>query len=374
MSTIRISERTSVDEVIGWDLSKCQAARIVKRSSFEAGAQGLALASLAGLSSDGEDFLLDCDFEEPRTPEELNATLFSSAFGFAISRRAKRIHFVGKPAAPEFKPALAALYKSKGGVLGLGTARSLVCVDPIFPLPPELAEAGMEQSDEGFPAPSVFGAMLQRTVHAMGFRRLLGSAGESSVVSFIYEALRNSLEHGIPSDFTRRSRSTRALVVEKIVLQSSDVASRRLSPELKEYLARISEGKKNLGLGAACFTVADQGDGIQFTLPAKQDESAEQRLARAFQPGESRKPSGVVKRGLGLPAVVSAAHHLQALVRITSGNLDLTQDFSTGEHKYPTLEFGSVRELPSTFLAGTCVSIFLPEFSRDLDQGSLFGR
>lgn len=374
MSTIRISERTSVEEVIGWDMSLCQAARISKRSSFEAGAQGLAVASLAGLATVAEDFLLECDFEEPRTFEELDATLFSSAFGFAIARRARRIQFSGKPAAPGFKSSLAALYKAKGGVLGLGASRSLVCVDPIFPLPPELAEAGMDQSDEGFPAPSVFGSMLQRTVQAMGFQRLLGSAGESSVVSFIYEALRNSLEHGIPSDFTRRSRSTRALVVEKIVLQASDVASRRLSPELKEYLARISEGKENLGLGAACFTVADQGDGIQVTLPAKHEESSEHRLARAFQPGESRKPSGVVKRGLGLPAVVSAAHHLQALVRVTSGSLDLTQDFSTGEHKYPTLEFGSVRSLPSTFVAGTCVSIFVPEFSRDLDQGSLFGR
>jgi len=212
----------------------------------------------------------------------------------------------------------------------------------------------------------------------MGFRHMLASTGESDVISFVYESLRNSWEHGISLDPPRRARSTRALIIEKIVLQKTDLASRQLSPELKDYLARIVEANHDdLGLGVICFSVADQGDGIQATLPAKTDypnETRAERLARAFVPGESRKPAGVVKRGLGLANIISAAHSLQALLRISSGDLVASQDFSYGEDKYPQLKLDSIRQLPDMAPRGTCISIFIPEFAFDLDQHSLFPR
>jgi hypothetical protein len=285
---------------------------------------------------------------------------------------------LGKAASQAFKPLLSALYKKRGGVLGSGSSQSIVCADPVFSLPPVLAPLGSTSSPDFFPAPSAFTTVLNGVVRSMGFRRVLASNEESTVASFVYEALRNSWEHGLAIDSSRRSRSTRALIAEKLVLQAGDIANRNLSSELKEYLERISEANHGeLGLGVLCLTVADQGDGIQSTLPPNPEEPAEtpaQRLARAFLPGESRKPAGVVKRGLGLPSVVSAAHRLQALIRISSGNLAVHQDFSTGENKYPKLDFEATRQLPDDFVCGTCVSIFFPEFSFDVDQTSLFGR
>ena len=138
---------------------------------------------------------------------------------------------------------------------------------------------------------------------------------------------------------------------------------------------RVTESRKgDLGLGLVCLSVADQGDGIAATLPAKGGETTTQRFIRAFLPGESRKPNSVVLRGLGLPKLVSAAHHLQALIRVNSGGLAVMQDFSLGENKYPKLDFGAVREFPHAQSAGTCVSIFFPEFAINLDQTQLFGR
>lgn len=378
MTTIQVQERTALDDVLAWRLSSCETLRLTKRSSFEPGAQGLALATLATLKPSASSVLLECEFDEPTDLAQLEATAFASAFGFAIVRLVRRIHFFGKPASEGFKPLLSALYKTHGGILGSGSTRSVVCPDPVFSLPPVLGQAGRIPSPEFFPPPSSFTLLLNSLVETMGFRRLLASTEESSVVSFVYEALRNSWEHGLSIDSARRARSTRALIAEKIVLQRGDLANRHLSKELKEYLGRITEANRgDLGLGVICLTVADQGDGIQTTLPPKSGmpgETAIQRLARAFLPGESRKPAGVVKRGLGLPSVVSAAHHLQAYIRITSGNLVISQDFSTGESKYPTLNFEEVKQLPGDFVCGTCVSIFVPEFAFDLDQTALFKR
>lgn len=375
MTRVRVSDRTSVDDVLGWRLSASDAIFIGKRSAFEAGAQGLALASLAAMPLGANDVSLECDFEEPRDWPALATTPLATAFGFALARRVRRISFGGTPASPSFKALLGVLYKHSGGVLGIGTSRSVVSADPVYSLPPVLTETGSQWGADSFPPPSAFASMLIRTVKEMGFGKLLASAEESGVVSFVYEALRNSLEHGVSVAQGRRARSTRALIVEKIVVQGPDVASRHLSPELKAYLERIYEANaKALGLGVACFTIADQGDGIQDTLPAKQDETPAARLARAFEAGESRKPSGIVSRGLGLPNVVSAAHRLQALIRVTSGNLDVGQDFSTGEHKYPKMDFRGIRTLPADFVCGTCISVFVPEYSVDLDQRSLFQR
>jgi hypothetical protein len=297
-------------------------------------------------------------------------TMFASGFGTALSRLVTRIEFHDSVCSDAFKVLLASVYKSKEGIFGAGNSMSVVCPDHVFSLPPALTRLG-DGSDE-YPAPSAFQQLLARLVNRMGFQRLLGSAEESSIISFIYEALRNSQEHGISADPVRRRRSTRALIIEKLVLQG-DISQRQLSPELKEYLERIVEyRRRDLGLGVVCLTVADQGDGIQATLPSKGEETSVQRLARAFEPGESRKPVGIVSRGLGLASVVASAHRLQALVRITSGPLQVGQDFSLAVDKYPRLDFESVRQLPGEIPRGTSVSIFFPELGVDIDQKPLF--
>jgi len=378
MISIRVQERTSIDDVLAWSLASCDVFRVSRRSSFEPGVQGLALSTLASLRPGRRTPILDCEFPEPKDLAELESTLLSSAFGFAFVRIASQIHFLGSVSSEGFKPLLAALYKTRNGILGSGSSQAIVCPDPVFSLPPALAQAASMQPVDSFPPPSAFTFLLNTIVESMGFRRLLGSNQESSIVAFVYEALRNSLEHGLAVDAARRARSTRALIIEKIVVQKDGLANRRLSAELKQYLERIVESNKSgLGLGVICLTVADQGDGIQSTLPSdpeQPEETPDERLARAFLPGESRKPVGVVQRGLGLPSVISASHNLQALMRVSSGNLCASQDYSIGEDKYPKLEFNAINKLPDSFVSGTCISIFLPEFSVDLDQRSLFPR
>jgi hypothetical protein len=378
MTTVRLSERTSVDDVLAWDLAACSAFRVSKRSGFEAGAQGLALVALSAIPRGKNDLAIECEFEEPLSSDEVTETIFASAFGFSLARLAKRTLFVGTPASQAFKPLLSNAYKLGLGILGVGTSSSVICADPVFPLPPALTKKiGAEGGSDSvyFPPPSDFTAFLNNVVKAMGFRMLLRSNEEMGVVAFVYEALRNSWEHGIPADGVRRARSTRALIVEKLVLQPRDLDSRRLSPELKHYAVRIAEANKgDLGLGLVCLTVADQGDGIAQTLPPKSGETESERLIRAFSPGESRKPRGSVQRGLGLPKLVSAAHHLQALIRVTSGGFTIGQDFSLTSSKYPQLDFASVRKTPMTNGPGTAISIFVPEFDFNLDQAPLFGR
>jgi hypothetical protein len=376
MTSIRIPERASVEDVLSWDVPACSTIRLTKRASFEPGAQGLALALLSILPS--SEVVVECDFGEPSTPAEVVATLFSSAFGFSLARLARRLNFEGKSSSPAFKPLLSTTYKGVGGVLGIGTSRSAVCADPVFPMPPLLAAKNPSEGSQGadpFPAPSAFAAFLNNIVTEMGFRSLLRSSEEAGVVAFVYEALRNSWEHGRSSEPVRRARGTRALIVEKLVLQGGDLSGRRLSPELKDYALRINEAHgSELGLGVVCLTVADQGNGIANTLPAKEGETATERLIRAFAPGESRKPASVVQRGLGLPKLVSSAHQLQALLRVSSAGLTIGQDFSLYDSKYPTLELKGVREVPNAAGAGTAVSIYLPEFAFNLDQSPLFGR
>lgn len=371
MTTIRIHERISTEEVLSWRVLDCSVIRLGRRGSFEPGGQGLALSSLAAINPQSSPLVLACDFDEPQSAEDFDDTPFSSAFGFALVRVVRRIEFNGQVASDSFKVRIGNWYKEKEGILGSGSSTSVVCPDPIFFLPPALAKHSAGE-DDSYPAPSAFQALLARLVQRMGFSRLLGSSAESEIIDFVYEALRNSQEHGVTTDPYRRSRSTRALIVEKLVLQGN-LANRQLSDELRDYVERIVEGNRNLGLGVVCLTVADQGDGIQTTLPPRIDESDEARLARAFEPGESRKPTGVVKRGQGLPNIVSTAHRLQALVKITSGDLQISQDFSLSDHPYPKIDFDRVRRL-AVNRRGTTVSIFFPEFGFDIDQKPLFGR
>jgi hypothetical protein len=377
MANIRVNERTSLDDLREWQLQSCEVFRVSRRSGFEPGVQGVALSMLASLRPGVSVPQLECDFEEPLSIDDLDSNILGTAFGFALARFTNKIRFSSGPASQGLKRLLAEYYKLNGGVVGRGSAVSIICPDPVYSLPPVLSQDEKSTDLSGrFPPPSVFGSLLSKIVKRMGFSRALESTDEASIVAFIYEALRNSWEHGLAIEPHRRAKSTRALIIEKIVLQHRDVSERNLSPELKEYLERIVQANgPRLGLGVLCLTVADQGDGIQSTLPARPDlrhEAAEERLARAFQPGESRKPAGMVKRGLGLPSVVTAAHHLQALLRLTSGDLSAVQDFSLGETKYPSLKFDRIQRMPQGFRCGTAITIFVPESLLDRDQRLLF--
>jgi hypothetical protein len=368
---IRLSQKTSMTDVLSWDLSSKTAFEIPRSAGFEVGVQGVALSSLRNVCSDGQALLLECEFNEPSTTESIDNTIFSTPFGYSLARLASEITFTNTPASPKFKALLASIYNKRGGELGDGKQCSLVCVDPRFSLPPVLKRYVDKNSSAEFPAPSSFSTELRRMSVGMGFSNLLNSASETSLISYVYEIFRNALEHGVTGSPTR---STRALILEKIVMQGSTLSSRQISTELRGYLGRISEGSGDeTGLGVMCITVADQGTGIQSTLPQAFDaETIEERFSRAFAVGESRKPKGLVSRGLGLPNAVTAAHKLSAMIQITSGGLTCTHDFSTGNDKYPVIDFSNTRHLPSKMILGTSISIYIPEYSINLDQRKLF--
>ncbi len=368
---IRLSQKISMVDVLNWDLSNDVVFEISRSAGFEVGVQGVALSILRNVCSNENTLVLECEFDEPTTSETVDNTIFSTPFGYSLARLASGINFAKSAMSPGFKALLASIYSKRGGELGDGKQCSLVCVDPRFSLPPVLRKYTDRDNLSEFPAPSSFSAELRRMSVGMGFSNLLNSITETSLISYVYEVFRNSLEHGVAGGPTR---STRALILEKIVMQGAASASRQISSELRGYLSRVSDkGGSETGLGVICITVADQGTGIQTTLPQANDlETVEERFVRAFAVGESRKPKGLVSRGLGLPNAVTAAHKLGAMIQITSGELTCTHDFSIGDDKYPMLDFSKISKLPSRINLGTSISIYIPEYSINLDQHKLF--
>ena len=163
--------------------------------------------------------------------------------------------------------------------------------------------------------------------------------------------------------------------MEKVVI-SKTTKHDQLSKELQDYIARSSEAANSkLGLGLVCLTIADQGDGIQNTLPANStEEGVIERFARAFLPGVTRKPQGEIKRGLGLSHALSAAHRMRARIEIHSSGVHFVQDFSFEENEYPSLDVKGLSEDKVSLGCGTTVSIWVPEFDSGLDQPDLFDR
>lgn len=373
MTTLRISERTSLDDVLNWRLLETGQIHIAKSADFEFGAQGVALSSLRSLLNRSAELEVLCDFPEPKTVDDCQRSVFGSAFGFSLARLAKNISFesFGKPASSNFKSLLAAYYRESRGCLGIGTHVSMVSADPSFPVPPILVPRSSLES--AIPAPSNFGAVLTSLAKRIGLHGILQSRVESDVLTFIYEGFRNSVEHGIPEDPHMRARSTRGVLIEKLIMRADELEGRDLSSEVKDYLSRISELAKQKSVVVACISVSDQGDGIYATLPrADPNESDPERFARAFNQGESRKPLGVLHRGLGLPNIVGAAARLQSLIRIRSGEQGVSQDFSSYEGKYPALGFGDTGSRLHQIQLGTCVSVFLPLLQQNPDQPDLF--
>lgn len=375
MTMLNISEYCGTEEVLAWDIASAEGVRLTRGSSFEPGAQGVALAKLAALQS--KKLVLRCEFKEPATSDEFESTVLGTPFGLSLIRHARSIAFdQGKEGASARLDAnLTAFYRERQGVLGKGQACALVCVDPAFTVPPRL-QANQRPRSRGISVdPSGFLTILKSMTASLGFRSFLGSATELSLNSFLYECLINSQEHGISSTSYIGHHSVRSLLVEKVVIEKGGL-SKRLSDDLRGYIERSAEAAgSKLGLGVVCLTVADQGDGIQATLPGKDvSETEEERFARAFLPGESRKPRGAIKRGMGLDRVISAAHQMRARIAIQSGALRYVQDFSFEEQKYPAIDTKAIRKIERLEQCGTSVSIWVPEYESGLDQPGLFDR
>ena len=370
-----IVENCTIDDVRAWDMSVVDGFRLTRSSSFEPGAQGLALAKLA-THKKGE-LVIQCAFPEPVSADEFEECLLAGPFGISLIRHAKEKSFgqEDKAASKAFDENLARFYLQRGGLLGKGQNCALVCVDPGYKLPSKLKEYAKNE-DKDFPLDeSDFRQMLTSMAKALGFRSFMTSSTESPLNSFVFECFVNSQEHGQSTKNKVAGQGVRALLIEKVVVRTTTNLD-KLSKGLQEYIARTTESPEGkLGLGLVCLTIADQGDGIQMTLPpASPDESAKDRFARAFVREVTRKPQGVIKRGLGLSHALSAAHKMRARIEIHSSGIHYVQDFSFEESPYPQLDRNAVLEDDLTRGCGTTVSIWVPEYAPGLDQPDLFAR
>jgi hypothetical protein len=373
MNEIYLTSNTSLNDVLNWHVREGTRFVLTRTAGFETGVQGVALSALRTLAQSNDTIQIACDFSEPSDHESVADSPFGSPFVFSLARLTSDIRFgpERQSASKNFKTLLGSSYIRSGGEFGTGKEQSLLCVDPRFPIPDRLRPEHSNKTPE-FPPPSIFAREIRRMVKSMGFTQILSSSAEEPLITLIYELFKNTFEHGIPAT-GRSGRSTRAIILEKIVLQGSDISKRQLSSDLKNYLQRINEGDpKRLKLGVLCLTVTDQGNGIQATLPALDGETEIERLIRAFRENESRKPVGAVARGQGLTRALKAAFDLNAMIQVCSNGLNGSQDFSLWEEKYPYLKLTEVRRLPITQISGTSISVFIPEHSHNLDQTSLF--
>lgn len=370
-----IVENCTIDDVRAWDMSVIDGFRLIRSSSFEPGAHGLALAKLA--THKKGDLIMRCAFPEPVSGDEFEASLLGGPFGISLIRHAKEKSFgqEDKAASKEFDQNLARFYLQRGGLLGRGQGCALVCVDPGYKLPSKL-KAYAKNEDKDFPLDeSDFRQLLTSMAGTLGFRSFLSSSTESPLNSFVYECFVNSQEHGQSTRNQVARQGVRALLIEKVVVRATTKVD-KLSKGLQEYIDRATESPEGkLGLGLVCVTIADQGDGIQMTLPPiSPDESAKERFARAFVREVTRKPQGAIKRGLGLSHALSAAHKMRARIEIHSSGIHYLQDFSFEESQYAQLDRNAVEEDDLTRGCGTTVSIWVPEYAPGLDQPNLFDR
>ncbi|OGQ59900.1 MAG: hypothetical protein A3J24_11140 [Deltaproteobacteria bacterium RIFCSPLOWO2_02_FULL_53_8] len=200
----------------------------------------------------------------------------------------------------------------------------------------------------------------------MGLIKCFGvSATEEALNTVLYETVRNSHEHA-----RRDYPSFRGVVFRKLIFSNvEDLEGRSSLPtELKGYIRRIWKSFPQHKHMFASFAIADVGPGIHNTLPSKAGEAAWSRLNRAFNPGESRKPSGALSSGEGLPGVISAARRLGAFLFVQSAELAGYRDFTLAEGEETLSPL--VEGVPNTL--GTSITILWPMFEDDIDQPSLF--
>lgn len=375
MNILNIAERSTIEDVRMWNMTSIEGFRLTKASSFEPGAQGLALAKLAAHQKGRLE--VHCAFAEPITSSDFESSLLGAPFGISLVRHASKVTFgaTNSQMTKGFDECLARYYREGEGLLGKGQSCALVCVDPAHSIPLRL-KAYARHDDREFPVdPSGFRKLLASMTSLLGFRSFLASATEVSMSAFIFECFVNSQEHGQSTRNAVARKGVRTLLIEKVVV-SSTTKHDRLSKELQEYVARSAEAAKSrLGLGLVCITIADQGDGIQGTLPAESSlETPVARFVRAFLPGVTRKPHGEIKRGLGLSHVLSAAHKMRARIEIHSAGIHFVQDFSLEDNEYPAFDVDAVTADQACSGCGTTVSIWVPEFETGLDQPDLFDR
>lgn len=377
-TSIRLSRNISAQDVEGWTEPLEEPMRFVvfKSCAFEPEAEGLALSYLARAVEVGASISLHCEFELPTTSMEFYSTLLSSIFGYTLIRSCQAAFFLGSEA--DEKAALRSFsgrtYDDNLGVVGLGNEVRLISFDPKRPIPKALLSSTEALDRQGLPLPSAFHQDILKILGGMGLQEIASPTTLPVLISFIHELFINTCQHGLPQSEKIGSISTRGIGLSKIAYSIPQLHTRQISVHLREFLERIAEmQKKQSNLLVVCISVMDMGVGIQHTLPPLKDveETASERLLRAFKLGESRKSNATTESGAGLHRVVEVAHRLGARLQVSSAGIRLVKDFSFGEDKLPSMAGAIETTLPEHFCNGTSVEIFIPRLVTNIDQQEL---
>jgi hypothetical protein len=375
--TIKLAANISAADVMNWPNPAAAAVSFVipRGCAFEPGAQGLSLSFLAKAIRSGASISVSCEFAFPTTEREFFDTVLSSTFGFALMRCCESFSFNDRPGNSNttLRRFAGKIYDDRKGVVGLGSHVDVIALDPKRPIPRTFLARSDALDPQGIPLPSAFQGEIVRILASMGLPEIGSQSTLPTLISFIYELFNNTIQHGRPSEEAVAKQSTRSISFTKIAFGTQQLSTRRISPDLRDYLQRTAEmQKRDTNLFVVCISVMDMGDGIQNTLPAvSNDEESNTRLLRAFTMGQSRKPSGQVQRGLGLQKVVEAAFRLGARLQVTSAGRALVKDFSFGEDKQPDIRGAQEMALPGHFAQGTCVDIYIPNLWSNIDQREL---
>jgi hypothetical protein len=338
---IKLGPYTSVRTTSTWlGGGRAGAFSVFRNSGFGLFAEGVALGVLRSYSDTKKPYELSLRFPfaeaGPGAPVERSP--LSSLFGLSAVYGAGRItDSSGLDIQSEVLRRLWSSIQDAGGEVGDGKRRYVIFRDPDYSVPHCLRHS----STKSFPIPSEFESLVRQI-----FLKLTGegTAGlplsESSLITFLYEAVRNSHEHGRYDAHGHVVAGIRGIIAEKFIFENAEstVERKDLPAPIKTYLARVWPTTATRGLTKErgkklflSFTVSDFGQGVQNTLPPIEGETPWGRLNRAFAPGESRKPRGDdLNRGLGLAKVWRAAARLRAFLFVCSADLIGYRDFSGG--------------------------------------------
>lgn len=349
---------------------------ITPGSRFLLLAEGLAIGKLVDLRAGGARISVKLTFavSSAESPWDSirRADCLSGAFGLGLLLSAESVTDATQT---PVKDALVAGFwnyvTSHRGIIGDGKRVTIIAREPNAPL----AECLIEKGPLDFPGPGTFVTLLETIARSLGAgQEFEFSETETTVSTFLYEAARNSWEHGRESD-QGVVKGARGILVEKIaIMNDADLTARRDIPQfVQEYLQRVRNVRGRAKMFAVAFTVADYGRGIHQTLPAADGEDAWQRLLRAFERGESRKPRGNdLNWGQGLPNIVDVCRRpLAAFLFVRSAELVGFADFSLERERSCLLS--PLTSVPANG-RGTSLSVLwvLAEPGATHDQQTLF--
>lgn len=327
---IILGSTTSVQEVFSWtDGEDPLVLSLSNSSQFAPFAEGVALGVLRQVHLVGRPIVVRTSIEHPQQKEP-DLTKFGplkSLFGLAVAYQAQQVlNFREKDIRKQVITQNWTEVQQSQGHVGDSKRRYIVFRDPDYSVPHCLRDSARKT----FPEPNQFAGLLRSQVLGLIGRGSVGRPwSESILISFLWEALRNSDLHGRFGDHGEIISGIRGCIVEKFAFSSwAEIGRRNLAPGLKRYLERIWTERTRQRILLA-VTVADIGRGIQNTLPSLPSETAWDRLNRAFLPGVSRLPEGTnLRRGEGLTNIMEAAAKTKAFVFVCSADLAGYRDFS----------------------------------------------